>query len=106
MRDLAGQPRFDRGLSGLGGMMMPQNGFEQKKGMLIFLIALVLGAAISAGAFAGYLAAHGEGRGFSQSLVLVPLVALGAYLLYRKMIFPSYRRLEDANLELHLKQEE
>jgi PAS domain S-box-containing protein len=86
--------------------MMPQNSFEQRKGVLIFLISLVLGAAVAVGAFAGHLAAHGEGRGFFQTLVLVPLVALGAYLLYRKMIFPSYRRLEDANLELHLKQEE
>jgi PAS domain S-box-containing protein len=87
-------------------MTMPQDGFEQRKSMLIFLIALVLGAAIAVGAFTGYLAAQGEGSGFSKSLVLVPLVALGAYLLYRKVIFPSYRRLEDANLELHLKQEE
>ena len=86
--------------------MMPQNSFEQRKGVLIFFISLVLGAAVAVGAFAGHLAAHGEGRGFFQTFVLVPLVALGAYLLYRKMIFPSYRRLEDANLELHLKQEE
>jgi PAS domain S-box-containing protein len=87
-------------------MMMPLDGLEQRKGMLIFLIALVLGAAISIGAFAGYFAAHGEDRVFSRSLLLLSLVPLGAYLLYRKMIFPSYRRLEDANLELHLKQEE
>lgn len=86
--------------------MMQQNSFEQRKGMLIFLISLVLGAAVAVGAFAGHLAAEGEGRGFLLALVLVPLVALVAYLLYRKMIFPSYRRLEDANLELHLKQEE
>ena len=72
---------------------MPLDGFEQRKGMLIFLIALILGAAISIGAFAGYFAAHGEGRFFSRSLLLVPLVLLGGYLLYRKMIFPSYRRL-------------
>ena len=36
-------------------------------------------------------------------LVAIPFIA---YILYRKLIFPYYRRLEDANLELHLKQEE
>ena len=36
-------------------------------------------------------------------LVAIPLVA---YVLYRRLVFPYYRRLEDANLELHLKQEE
>ena len=87
--------------------MMPQDGLEQRKGMLIFLIALVLGAAFSIGAFAGYFAAHGEGRVvFAVSRFSCRSLPLGAYLLYRKMIFPSYRRLEDANLELHLKQEE
>ncbi len=35
--------------------MMPQDGFEHKKGRLIFLVALVLGAAFSVGAFSGIL---------------------------------------------------
>jgi PAS domain S-box-containing protein len=87
-------------------MMMPQDGFEHKKGRLIFLVALVLGVAFAVGAFSGYFAARGESRGFLQSLVLVPLIPLSAYLLYRLTIFPSYRRLEDDNLELRLKQEE
>ncbi len=85
---------------------MPQGGFEHRKGILIFLIALVLGASVIIGAIAGHFVTQGERSGFLLSLVLVPLIPLGAYVLYKKAIFPSYRRLEDANLELHLKQEE
>ncbi len=39
-------------------------------------------------------------------LALVFLIPLASFVLYKKIIFPYYRRLEDANLELHLKQEE
>ena len=39
-------------------------------------------------------------------LALVPLIPLASFVLYRKLFFPYYRRLEDANLELHLKHEE
>ncbi len=85
---------------------MPQGGFEHRKGILIFLIALILGAAVIIGAVIGHFATLGERKSFLAALILVPILPLSAYLLYKKTIFPSYRRLEDANLELHLKQEE
>jgi len=85
---------------------MPQGGFEHRKGLLIFLTAFVLGAAVFIGAIAGNSLARGDGRAVRHSLALTVLVPFIAYVLYKKFIFPSYRRLEDANLELHLKQEE
>jgi len=85
---------------------MPQVGFEHKKGFLIFLLALVLTAAVFIGVIAGFGLARGEGSGLLLSLALLPLIPLISYLLFKTTIFPSFRRLEDANLELHLKQEE
>lgn len=85
---------------------MQQGSMDHKKGVLIFLIALVLGAAVCIGALSGYFISQGAQHAFLLSLVFVPLLPLSAYLLYIKTISPSYRRLEDANLELHLKQEE
>jgi len=85
---------------------MPQGGFEHRKGLLVFLTAFVLGAAVFIGAVAGNSLARGDGRAVQHSLALTALVPFIAYVLYKKFIFPSYRRLEDANLELHLKQEE
>ncbi len=85
---------------------MPQGGFEHKKGILIFLITLVLLAAVCIGMVAGYSIGRGEGSGVLLPLSLVALIPLIAYLVYKKFIYTSYRRLEDANLELHLKQEE
>jgi len=85
---------------------MPQRGFKQQKGFLTFLVALILAAAVCIGAMIGYFDAQGGQMGFFLSLGLLPLVPLSAYLFYQKAIAPSYRRLEDANLELHLKQEE
>ncbi len=85
---------------------MSQRGFEQRKGMLILLISLLMIAVVFIGAAIGHFAARGDQRGFLLSLGLMPLVPLLSYLLYKKTIFPSYRRLEDANLGLHLKQEE
>ncbi len=85
---------------------MQQGSLEQGKGVLIFLMALALGAAVCIGAVSGYFISQGARNGFLLPLVLVPLLLLSAYLLYAKIIAPSYRRLEDANLELHLKQEE
>ncbi len=85
---------------------MQQGSSNHRKGVLIFLMSLILGAAVCFGAVSGYLVMQGARKGFLLSLVLLPLIPLSAYLLYIKTIFPSYRRLEDANLELHLKQEE
>jgi PAS domain S-box-containing protein len=85
---------------------MPQGGLEQRKGVFVFLTALLLAAMICMGVTAGYFIARGEHMNYILSFVLLPLAAIGAYLLYKKTILPYYRRLEDANLELHLKQEE
>jgi PAS domain S-box-containing protein len=85
---------------------MPNEGFEHKKGILIFSIMLVLAAAVSIGAAAGYSLSCGNRVGTLLPLALLPAVPLLSYLLYRKMIFPYYRKLEDSNLELHLKHEE
>jgi PAS domain S-box-containing protein len=83
---------------------MPNSTFEHRKGLLILCIALVL--AVVCGATAGYFSAGGNSAGAALSLAFLALISFIAYVLYRKMIFPDYHRLEDANLELHLKQEE
>ena len=85
---------------------MPQGDFEHRKGVLILSIALVLITAIAVGAGAGYCLFTGDRSCFWSSFVFIALVPLTSYILYKKTIFPYYRRLEDANLELHLKQEE
>ncbi len=85
---------------------MPQGGFENKKGTLIFLIGFMLVAAVCIGAVAGHVIGRDDRNGFFLFIGLLALVPLGAWLLYQRTIFPAFRRLEDANLELHLKQEE
>jgi PAS domain S-box-containing protein len=85
---------------------MPQGDFEHRKSILVFSITLVLVAAVCAGAGAGYFIAEGDRRGILLALALVLFVPSALYVLYKKTIFPYLRRLEDANLELHLKQEE
>lgn len=83
---------------------MPNSTNEQRKGVLILCIALVL--AVVCGASAGYFIAGGNSAGVALSLAFLVAISLVAYILYRKTVFPYYHRLEDANLELHLKQEE
>jgi PAS domain S-box-containing protein len=85
---------------------MPQNDFEHRKGVLILSITLVLITAIAAGGAAGYCFFSGERRCVWSSFVLIAFIPFLSHVLYKKTIFPYYRRLEDANLELHLKQEE
>ena len=85
---------------------MPNESFEHRKGILILSIMLVLVAAVAIGAAAGYSLSGQDKAGFLLIMALLPAVPLLSYLLYRKMIFPYYRRLEDSNLELHLKHEE
>lgn len=85
---------------------MPNGSFEHRKGILIFSIIFILLAAVSIGAAAGVSLSRGNGAGLLLIIALLPVIPLLSYLLYRKMIFPYYRRLEDSNLELHLKHEE
>ncbi|MDD5348420.1 MAG: PAS domain S-box protein [Candidatus Omnitrophica bacterium] len=70
------------------------------------VIALVLAASALGGTATGYLIAQGNGAGILLVIVLSAVVPLLTYALYRRLIFPAFRRLEDANLELHLKHEE
>lgn len=85
---------------------MSQGDFEHKKGFLVFLITLILVAAALIGATAGHFVLHDNGNCLLLVFALILLLPPASYLLYKKTIFPYYRRLEDANLELHLKQEE
>jgi phosphotransferase system enzyme I (PtsP) len=77
-----------------------------KKGHIVLLVAVVLIAAVAAGTVGGYYVSQGERVGVLLSLLFVLIVPILAYSLYRTMINPYFRRLEDANLALHIKQEE
>jgi len=76
------------------------------KARMIVLVALVLVAAIAAGLMGVYSAFRSDGHGIALSLLFFLVTPILAYVLFRTMIAPYYRRLEDANLELHIKQEE
>lgn len=86
---------------------MPNSVGTYRKGLLIILIALVLAASVLIGWAAGFAAARGA-TGVLLFIILaaLPGIPIISYVLYRKTIYPYYHRLEDANLELHLKQEE
>lgn len=78
-----------------------------RKGLLVISIALVLISSVLIGGAMGFAVARGAlGVFLFVLLVLLPGIPLISYLLYKRMIYPYYHRLEDANLELHLKQEE
>jgi PAS domain S-box-containing protein len=83
---------------------MPNNGFEHRRASLILSAALA--TAVICGITVGFSMARGSGAVAFLSLAILAAVSFLSYALYRKMVFPYYRRLEDANLELHLKQEE
>ncbi|MEK6742584.1 MAG: PAS domain S-box protein [Nitrospirota bacterium] len=86
----------------------PLSDVEQggRKGLSIVLLALVLVAAITAGTVGGYYISNHDARGFALTILFFLVIPIAAYVLFRTMIAPYYRRLEDANLELHIKQEE
>jgi PAS domain S-box-containing protein len=85
---------------------MPQGDSEHSRGFMVFILSLILAAAVLAGATAGHFASLDDRYAALLTVTLVLLIPPAAFVLYRKIIFPYYRRLEDANLELHLKQEE
>ena len=86
----------------------PLSDVEQgsRKGLSIVLLALVLVAAITAGTVGGYFISNHDARGFALTILFFLVIPIAAYVLFRTMIAPYYRRLEDANLELRIKQEE
>jgi len=85
---------------------MQQSVFEHKKGIVITLLSLILLTAVLIGATTVYFVAHDGWHVVLLVLALSLLIPLTSFALYKRTIFPYYRRLEDANLELHLKQEE
>jgi len=86
----------------------PLSDVEQggRKGLSIILLAFVLVAAITAGTVGGYYISNHDARGFALTILFFLVIPIVAYILYRTIIAPYYRRLEDANLELRIKQEE
>lgn len=90
----------------LGHGMLPDSEYGGRKGMMTVLSSLVLMAAIAAGTAGGYFVSSSDGKGMAASMLLILLVPVLAYVLYRSLIAPYFRKIEDANLELHIKQEE
>ena len=86
----------------------PLSDVEQgsRKGLSIVLLVLVLVAAITAGTVGGYFISNHDARGFAMTILFFLVIPIVAYVLFRTMIAPYYRRLEDANLELRINQEE
>ena len=76
------------------------------RGVIMLFLAAVLVIAAGAGAAAGHLAFRGQGSGVLLSLLILAAVLVAGVVLYRFLIDPYYRRLQDANLALHIKQEE
>jgi len=86
---------------------MVDGGEQGGRGSLIVaVVAILLVVAVTAGTMGGSLVFHGDWKGISLFLLILLLIPIFAYVLFRTMIAPYYRRLEDANLELQIKQEE
>jgi len=85
---------------------MLQGSIQHSKVSLVFLLALIMLAAFFTGATVGYLLLNDMRYGLFFVFALAPLIPLASFILYRSAILPHYRHLEDANLELRLKQEE
>ena len=77
-----------------------------KKGYLIAILSLVFLTVAITGAMFGYATAGGQKGVVIFSLIFLVCIPVISMLLYQKIILPYYRRLEDANLELRIKQEE
>ena len=79
---------------------------EKKDGLMKALAGVVLLAAVVAGIASGYYVSSGGRGGAIVSLLFLLVVPILAYSLYRLLIAPYYRRIEDANLGLRIKQDE
>jgi len=95
-------------MANMRGGIGPLSDVEQgsRKGLITILLALVLVAALTAGTVGGYFISNHDARGLALTILFFLIIPIVAYVLFRIMIAPYYRRLEDANLELHIKQEE
>jgi PAS domain S-box-containing protein len=85
---------------------IPASEARGKKRTIIILASIVLIIAVAAGTLGGYHASLGDRQGITLSMLLLLVLPILAIVLYRTIIGPYYRRLEDANLSLHIKQEE
>ncbi len=85
---------------------MTNNEFEHGKGRLVMAVVLVLAATAVSGAAVSVFAAAGKTAGVFLSVAALVAMPFVYYGLYQRIIYPYYRRLEDANLELHIKHEE
>ena len=90
--------------SGSGPLTDVEQG--SRKGLIAILLALVLVAAVTAGTVGGYFISNHDARGLAMTILFFLVIPIVAYVLFRIMIAPYYRKLEDANLGLHIKQEE
>lgn len=86
----------------------PEEASEQGngRGMLVAIATVLLAAALATGILGGYSLSRGERTGTVVSMLALLVIPIVAYVLYRTVIAPYYRRLEDANLALHIRQEE
>jgi len=86
--------------------IMPQGSLEQNRGLAAALMIGVCISAVIGGVSVGRTYALGDGRALLLLLLIILAVSAASVLLYKKYVYSSYRRLEDANLELQLEQEE
>ena len=77
------------------GGSAPLSDVEQRsrKGLSIILLAFVLVAAIAAGTVGGYYISNHDARGFAMTILFFLVIPIVAYVLFRTMIAPYYRRL-------------
>lgn len=79
---------------------------DGRTGTIVTVAGIILIAALAAGTAGGYYFSRGERGAVALAMILALITPVLAYALYRTMLAPYYRRLEDANLSLHIKQEE
>jgi PAS domain S-box-containing protein len=89
-----------------GSGQLSDVGQGSRKGLITILLVLVLVAALTAGTVGGYFISNHDARGFAMTILFFLVIPIVAYVLFRILIAPYYRRLEDANLEMYIKQEE
>ncbi len=80
---------------------------DLRKGWSVMLRAVVMIAVFCwAAAFAGFHIARGNLHIVPTAIVLVVLAPIAAFVFFRNAVLTARRKLEDANLEMRLRQEE